>query len=155
MPTTDSDESAIAVAAIIGDDVEAKVVRAGDRGGRVVLDGVGDRDDAGWPAVHGGQHGRLSAGGQLGRDRLELGCVNACVSEQASGADEHGASRHRRLHAGDRVEPGRGGQGQAAGPGAGDVGVQGRQPRSKPGRRQRRGLQRTFTFPAAHLHLPR
>ena len=105
------------------DDVDAEPAQRGDRGGRVVLDGVGDREHAGGL----GRRRRPGSGSCPARTaRSAIGSqragVDAGVGQQPGGADQHRVPVHGGLHAlaGDRVEPGRRRDGQAAVAGAGD-----------------------------------
>jgi hypothetical protein len=106
------------------DQVETELLQRGDRGGGVGFDGVGDGQDAGGPAVDGCQYGCLALCGECGRGCVEVGGVDACVTEQPGCADEYGVSVDSGLDAfaGDGVEPGRCCRLEVPGAGRGDDG---------------------------------
>ena len=63
------------------DDVDAEAVQGGDRGGGVVLDGVGDGEHPGGPAVDGGQdRGLALSADSCGGDRLAAPAVSMPAS---------------------------------------------------------------------------
>ena len=102
---------------------DAEVAQGGDRGGRVGFDGVGDGEDAG-RACRRRRPGSASCPGRpdSGGHGVQRGGVDTDVAQQPRGADQNGVAGDGGLHAlaGDRVEPARGRQGQAAVVRAGD-----------------------------------
>ena len=91
------------------DHVDAQAAQRRDRGSRVVLDRVGDREHPGRLAVDGGQHRRLALPGQLGGGGLQGAGADAGGGQQPGAADQDRVPVHGGLDAlaGDRPEPGR------------------------------------------------
>ena len=106
------------------DYLDAEMVQCGDRGGRVVLDRIGDRKHPGRFAVDGGQQGGLAVGRQLGGVAAQDGGIDARTGQQPGGPNEGGVAGHGGLHAlaGDRVKAGHSREGKAAVAGARDDG---------------------------------
>src|SRR6266536_3083648 len=104
------------------DDVDAEVVQGGDRGGGVGFDGVGDTEDAGGPAVDGGQNGGLALGGQFIGGGREGGGADAQLGQQPGGTGDDGVTVDGRLDAlaSDRGEADGGRRGEPPLPGTGD-----------------------------------